>query len=109
MAKRQISGGNFQDSLGNPLNGGSVTFRLSTDAVAVGTQVAAAILTTAVLDASGNISGTVSIWPNDQLTPVDTVYRIVAYTAHGPAVWKSENVIPSGIGAFDIGTLTPLY
>lgn len=109
MAKRQIVGGNFQDSSGNPLNGGSVTFRLSTDAVATSTQIAASILTSAVLDANGNISGTVFIWPNDQLNPATTVYRITAYSAKGQQVWQSENVIPSGVGSFDIGTLIPLY
>jgi len=109
MAKRQITGGNFQDASGNTLNGGSVIFRLSTDAVATGTQVVASILTSAVLDASGNISGTVSLWPNDQLDPTDTVYRITAYNSKGQPVWNSENVIPSGVGPFDIGTLVPLY
>lgn len=109
MAVRQIVGGAFQDAAGNPLNGGSVTFRLSTDAVASGTQVSAPILTSAVLDANGNISGTVNIWPNDQLNPTTTVYRIKVYTVTGLLAWQSENTIPSGAGTFDIGTLTPLF
>lgn len=109
MATRQIVGGNFQDALGNPLVGGSITFRLTTDAKATATQVAAPILTSASLDSSGNVSGAVNLWPNDQLTPTNTVYRIKAYTVSGQLAWESENVIPSGAGSFDLGTLTPLY
>lgn len=108
MAIRQIVGGNFQDAEGNALNGGSVTFRLTTDAVATGTQVVAAILTKATLDTSGNIVGTVNLWPNDQLDPTDTVYRIKAYSASGLQVWETEAVIPSGGGSFDLGTLVPI-
>jgi hypothetical protein len=108
MAIRQIVGGNFQDPEGNPLNGGSVTFRLTTDAVATGTQVTAAILTKATLDTSGNIVGTVKLWPNDQLNPSDTIYRIKAYVASGLRVWETEAAIPSGGGSFDLGTLVPI-
>ena len=108
MAIRQIVGGNFQDSLGNPLNAGYVTFRLTTDGMASGTQVLAGIITKATLDSAGNISGTVSLWPNDQLLPTTTRYIIQAYTNAGELGWNSENVIPSGGGSFDLGTLIPL-
>lgn len=108
MAVRQVIGGNFQDALGGSLDGGSVTFTLTTDAVASGVQVVAARMVTALLDEDGNIDGTVSIWPNDQLEPSDTVYRIKAYNFSGLQVWESENVIPSGSDSFDIGTLVPL-
>jgi hypothetical protein len=109
MAIRQITGGNFQDAMGNPLNAGYVTFRLSTDGSASGTQVSAGIVTKAVLDSSGNISGNVYLWPNDQLVPATTVYIVKVFTASGELCWGSENVIPSGIGSFDIGTWIPLY
>lgn len=108
MAIRQIVGGNFQDPEGNALDGGSVTFRLTTDAVAAGNQVVASVLTKATLDTSGNIVGTVNLWPNDQLDPSDTIYRIKAYDVRGQQVWESENVIPSGGGSFNLGTLVPL-
>ncbi|PWT75538.1 MAG: hypothetical protein C5B59_08650 [Bacteroidetes bacterium] len=108
MAIRQITGGAFQDASGKALAGGSITFRLSTDAVASDSQVSAPVLTKATLDSNGNISGTVNIWPNPQLTPA-TVYKISVYNAQGLLAWYSENSIPSGVGSFDIGTLTPLF
>ena len=106
MAKRQIYGGNFQDAAGNPLNGGMVTFRLTTDAQVVDSQIMAKIITKATLDSNGDVSGTVYLWPNDQLTPA-TVYRIQAKSASGELVWQSENCIPSGAGSFDLGSLCP--
>ena len=106
MAKRQIYGGNFQDAAGNPLNGGMVTFRLTTDAQVVDSQIMAKIITKATLDSNGDVSGTVYLWPNDQLTPA-TVYRIQAKSASGELVWQSENCIPSGAGSFDLGSLVP--
>lgn len=109
MAKRQITGGAFQSPSGVPLSGGSITFRLTADAVASGTQVVAPILTSAILDSNGNINGTVDIWPNDQLNPTGTTYKINVYTSVGQLAWSSENSIPSGVGAFDLGTLIPLY
>lgn len=110
MAKRQISGGKFQDCAGNPLAAGYVTFQLSTDgsASSPNLQVSAGMIVKADLDTNGSISGTVYLWPNDQLTPT-TVYLVKAYTASGVCCWESENVVPSGIGSFDIGSWTPLY
>jgi hypothetical protein len=106
---RQITGGQFQDALGNPLAYGSVTFRLTSDANVSDSNIMAGILTTAMLGSNGSISGTVYLWPTDQLTPALTVYRIKAYTATGELAWQSENAIPSGAGAFDLGTLVPSY
>lgn len=108
---RQITGGNFQSPDGTPLALGYVTFRLNTDGAVPGTnaQVSAGVITTAMLDSNGNIAGTVYLWPNSYLLPA-TVYIIKAYTASGNLCWESENVIPSaGFGAFDIGTLIPLF
>ena len=108
MAKRQITGGLFQDAAGNPLNGGSLTLRLSTDANVADSNITASVTTTATLDSTGNVSGTVYLWPNGQLIPAGTVYRIKVYTATGELAWQSENTIPSGAGSFDLGTLVPL-
>jgi hypothetical protein len=112
MAIRQIIGGKFQDCSGSPLAAGYITFRLNTDAstaVSSGIQISAGILTKATLDSNGSISGTIYLWPNDQLFPTNTVYIIRAYTNSGELGWKSENVIPSGVGLFDLGQLVPLY
>lgn len=110
MAIRQITGGNFQAPDGNPLDAGYLTFQLSTDgsATSPNLQVSAGIVTRATLDSTGSISGTVYLWPNDQLLPT-TVYIVKAYTASGELCWKSENVIPSGVGSYDLGLWIPLY
>jgi hypothetical protein len=99
-----ITGGNFQDAAGNPMAGGYVTFRLNTDATAVDCQISAGRLITFPLDSNGNLSG--YIWPNDQLTPA-TVYIVRAYNAAGELVWNNQMSIPSGMGAFDIGSWVP--
>ena len=110
MAVRQIIGGQFQDRAGNPLNAGYITFQLSTDgsASSPNLQVSAGLIVRATLDSTGSISGTVNLWPNDQLTPT-TVYLVKVYTIAGESCWESENVIPSGVGSFDIGSWTPIY
>jgi hypothetical protein len=101
MATRQIINGAWQDSLGNPLALGYLTFRLNTDGSS-GVQVAAGRLVTVPLDANGNISGTVSLWTNDSLTPTDTSYSVIAYTANGQPVWRNMKfLLPSGAGSYD--------
>jgi hypothetical protein len=93
MAKIFISGGNFQAPNGVPLAGGYVTFRLNTDAVAGGSQISAGRIVTFDLDLNGNLAG--YIWPNDQMTPNDTVYFVQAFTAAGQLVWNAELHITS--------------
>jgi hypothetical protein len=86
--KIPITGGNFQAPNGVPLAGGTVTFRLSNDAVAGDDQLAAGRLVSFPLDANGNLSG--QIWPNDSMLPPNTTYKARAYTAQGQLVWESE-------------------
>ena len=103
MATRQIINGRWQDSLGNPLALGYLTFRLNTDGHS-GVQVAAGRLVKVPLDAFGNIAGTVSLWTNDSLTPAGTVYDIRAYTAKGQEVWRNPKfTLPAGVGSYDFG------
>jgi hypothetical protein len=103
MAQRQIIGGGFQDALGNKLASGYITLRLNTDAVTgTGAQLAAGRLVRVSLDINGDISGTVLLWPNDQMTPTDTVYIVRVYSVKGQLAWSSEQVIPSGVGSYDI-------
>lgn len=106
-----LTGGAFQDALGNPLNGGSVTFKLSTDTLSQTSQVIAGRLVTAVLDSNGNISGTVVLWSNDVASgvqPAGTVYRIKVYSSEGQQAWETEATIPSTAATFDLGTLVPI-
>lgn len=56
-----ISGGGFQDSLGNPLALGSVSVYLQQD-VNIGVQVCAGIKTTLNLDTDGNVTGSPTLW-----------------------------------------------
>ena len=97
MAKRLISGGGFQDASGAPIAGGKVTFRLNTDATAGDCQLAAGRIISFELDDYGNLSG--YIWPNDQMTPDNTVYIAKCYTASGQLVWEAQFYIttPSDI------------
>jgi hypothetical protein len=108
MAKRQITGGKFQDCAGNLLAFGYCTFQLNTDGSASGTQVFAGVITKATFGSNGSISGTVYLWPNDQLTP-STVYVVKTYAEDGELCWESENVVTSGAGSFDIGSWIPSY
>lgn len=110
MAKRQIINGGFQDALGNPLNGGTLKMRLTTDAKAgvTGPQVCAGIIFSFTLGATGSVAATGAvIWPNDQLTPTTTAYVATASTASGIQGWKNQIVVPSGTGPFDLNTLVP--
>lgn len=109
MALRQIIGGGFQDLSGNPIGLGYMTLRLSSDAVVSGIQISSGIITRASLDASGNISGTVLFWPNDQMVPSNTVYIVKVYNANGELCWQSQQTIPSGTGSFDIGSWVPVF
>ena len=109
MALRQIIGGGFQDLSGHSIGLGYMTFRLSSDAVVSGVQISSGILTRASLDAGGNISGTVMLWPNDQMIPSNTVYIVKVYTENGELCWQSQQTIPSGTGSFDIGSWVPVF
>jgi hypothetical protein len=106
MAKRQISGGNFQSSDGNPLVAGYLTFRLLTDGYAGTIQVSAGIKVTVPLDSTGNVVGTPALWPNASLTPV-SVYQVDAFTVSGEKVWSNQMTIPAGGGSFDLGGWIP--
>ena len=110
MAQRQIINGGFQDALGNPLNLGYLTMHLNTDAVTgTNVQICAGRVVLVPLDSSGNVSGVVLIWPNDQLTPTDTVYFVQAYSAQGQLAWQGQQLVTSGGGSFDLNTWVPSY
>jgi hypothetical protein len=88
MPKILITGGNFQAPNGVPLAGGYVTFRLNMDASAGDSQISAGRILTFPLDVNGNLSGL--IWPNDQMTPNNTVYIAQAFTSAGQLVWDQQ-------------------
>ena len=86
----QITGGAFNDALGNPLANGYLLFRLNQDAVAnTNTQICSSTFIKVPLDSNGNVVTTTvySLWPNDVLTPAGTFYKVEAYTNGGLLVW----------------------
>lgn len=108
MAQRRIINGAFQNALGAPLNGGSLKIRLNTDAQVGTTQLFASTVVTVPLDANGNVSGTVLLWPNDQMTPTTAAYVVKAFDAAGQLTWGPNLVIiPSGAGSYDLSNWVP--
>lgn len=91
MATKQSVSLTFLDPSNAPLAGGSVVFRLNYDISAVtsgGPQVSAKRTVTVVLDDNG--SCTVSLWPNNLLSPTNSIYFVTAYTAQGQPAWSGE-------------------
>lgn len=109
--KNQLTGGAFQDSLGNVLANGYLTFELSQDAqVNTTTQIAAGYTITVNLDSSGNVktSPVQSVWPNDVLSPSRTFYIVSAFTSNGQLVWgPNPQQVLSSPSPFDIGVWIP--
>lgn len=111
VTKNQITGGGFQDALGNPLANGYMLFELSQDAQVNGTtQIAAGFVVKVPLDGSGNIitSTAQSVWPNDVLSPTGTFYNVSVYSALGQLVWgPNPQQVLSSPSPFDIGVWVP--
>jgi len=105
----EITGGAFQDALGNALAGGSLIFELSQDAqVNDTTQVVSGYRVTVDLDGSGNVVAGSEVWPNDVLLPANTYYNVTAYNADGQRVWgPNPQQVISTPSPFNIGTWVP--
>lgn len=104
----QITGGAFQNAKGDPLDSGYLLFVLSQDAQ-IGTQnIAAGRIVNVPLDSNGDVSGTVDVWPNDLLSPVNTFYMVSAYSEEGQLVWgPNAQQVLSTPSPFDIGVWVP--
>ena len=85
--KCTLSGGSFQDALGNPLALGTVIVYLQQD-VNVGVQVCAGIKATLALDINGNVTGSPTLWGA-------VTYMFTAYSAEGQRVWRGTITIPN--------------
>ena len=101
-----ITGGSFQDSEGNVLALGYLTFRLSQDASVNTSNICSGVEIRIALDSSGNVVGGSSIWGNDVLFPPNTYYRVTGFTAEGQPVWGPNNQQVAG-STFDLGTWIP--
>jgi hypothetical protein len=107
-SKVQLTGGLFQDSEGNVLAGGYLTFKLSQDCVVNTSQVCAGIKVTVTLDGYGSIVGGQYIWGNDQMSPVNSYYIVTGYNSNGQIAWGPNNQQVTGSGGtFDVGTWVP--
>jgi len=100
MAVTIVTGGGFQDSEGNVLANGTLIWNLNRDAYTdntFSTLVCAGEAIEWELDTNGNIPGTQTLWPNDQLLDVwtlaaDTFYTLKAVSEDGQLAW-GPNVI----------------
>jgi hypothetical protein len=119
LATNTITGGGFQDSGGNPLNGGQLRLQLSQDAWADNTFETLIcgvgndnqdFYVAYVLDSSGNVPSGSKAWPNDTILNIwnntsDTYYIASAYTESGQLAWGPNAVyILSTPSPYDIGT-----
>lgn len=109
MAIDTIFGGQFQDSSGKPLNGGSIMFQPLNSATVTGTdeQVVQGVPVVATLDANGNVPN-INLWGSDQLTP-NTAYKVSIYgpgsgTCGTPV--RSEYWSIVGASPIDLGLMT---
>lgn len=111
MAIKTLTGGAFQDSGGNAIALGTISFQLSTPAVVSGTgQVVQDVPITYGLDSSGNIvlaAPTPNLWGNDQLTPTGTFYTINIFNASGALVRGPENWVLQGTSPISLTAITP--
>lgn len=107
--KNTLSGGGFQDSLGNPVSNGYMLFVLSQDAqVNSTTQIAAGYTVKINLDSNGNIITGQSIWPNDVLTPNGTFYNVSVFSNVGQLVWgPNAQQVLSSPSPFNVGAWIP--
>src|ERR1035438_7351512 len=102
-----LTGGHFQDSQGDPLNLGYLKMKLSSDEEVNDSLICSGLEITITLDASGNCNAGQSVWGNDVMLPVNSYYKVTAYTASGQIVWRPNNQQVVGAGPFDTGTWTP--
>ncbi len=106
-----LTGGSFQDSLGDLLVNGYLIMQLSQDAQVNGTtQITAGSKIRINLNSSGSVSTSPnqSVWPNDVLSPSGTFYIVTAYSANGQLVWgPNPQQVLSTPSPFDIGAWVP--
>ena len=108
--KLQLSGGNFQDSLGNVVANGYILMQLSQDSqVNSNTQLSSGIIVKVLLDSSGNVvsSPAQSIWGTDVMTPTNTVYQVQVFDNRGELVWGPNYQTVTGSSPFNVGTWVP--
>ena len=112
----QLTGGAFQDSEGDVLANGYLTFLLSQDGSVSGVgNICSGIEIKIQLDSMGNVAASTStppaadqyIWGNDAISPANTFYKVTGYTSEGQPSYGPNNQQVTGSGTFDLGTWVP--
>src|ERR1700688_4556187 len=100
--KTTLTGGHFQDSLGNPLANGYLRLFLSQDEVVTGVGfVCSGVFIQIQLDANGSVVAGQTVWSNDVMLPVNSYYRVFGYAANGQLAFGPNNQqIIFGSGSF---------
>ncbi len=105
----QITGGAFQDALGNRLAYGKLVMELSAESAYSGAQILSGLVLTIPLDANGNVAGAPLVYPNDLITPANTTYKVSVFAADGTPVWQKPHyqTVPSTPTPYNIGNWIP--
>lgn len=85
MPKTGLIVTNFQNPNGSPVANGYLIFRLNTEGSVNFTQISSQAIRIP-LDSSGNIIGSPTFWPNNDLLPSGTYYVQSVYTANGQLI-----------------------
>lgn len=105
-----LIGGAFQDPLGNPIANGFLRMQLTKDTLicTANGQLVSGRRFRVPLDVNGNISGTVSVEPNDLLTPSGSQYRVQLYDRNGAQVWAQPHYWTIlSFATVNVGTIVP--
>ena len=104
---KTLENGSFQDAVGTVVNGGTIEFVLSHDAMIIAGGQVAPTRVTATLDSSGDMPGAFTILANDELTPSGTFYLTTVFDSNGARVFGPERWVFSGTSPIDLDTMTP--
>ena len=85
MAKTTLPITNFQNADGTPVANGTLQIRLNINGSVSDTQIQSNS-TTVALDASGNVVGAPTFWPNAAISPAGTYYVLSVYSIQGQLV-----------------------
>lgn len=76
-----------------PVANGYLIINLSKDATASTGPIGSKIKVKVLLDANGKITGAPQFWPNQQLSPSDSVYIVVVYNSQAERIAGPLNVV----------------
>jgi hypothetical protein len=83
----QPFGGPWLDASGNPLANGTLSIRMTNDAVAASLQICAGRTVIVTLDGDGNFPDDVTLVSTGTMSPSSTTYIVTAYSQKGQLVW----------------------